>query len=224
MKVDEIGQIIEESVRKVASPNEILPFLRLYVENRHLSLTNLLLVYQQDPDIRLVCGEKAWNRMGRNIKENAVSVQLILPEVRPGERENYRMVQGYGIDSTEGKEYRGNLKLPISSEQIMEAAGKDFELVSEDEQDPDLVRMTEICSAFDERSFAENSLGERESLVLSVTQPGEYESFLVGLDGTWGLKPAESRVGCRGIRLIFDREKRSLYLVSKDWMRRKWKG
>lgn len=132
MKVDEIGQIIEESVRKVASPNEILPFLRLYVENRHLSLTNLLLVYQQDPDIRLVCGEKAWNRMGRNIKENAVSVQLILPEVRPGERENYRMVQGYGIDSTEGKEYRGNLKLPISSDQIMEAAGKDFELVSED--------------------------------------------------------------------------------------------
>lgn len=132
MKVDEIGQIIEESVRKVASPNEILPFLRLYVENRHLSLTNLLLVYQQDPDIRLVCGEKAWNRMGWNIKENAVSVQLILPEVRPGERENYRMVQGYGIDSTEGKEYRGNLKLPISSDQIMEAAGKDFELVSED--------------------------------------------------------------------------------------------
>ena len=132
MKVDEIGQIIEESVRKVASPNEILPFLRLYVENRHLSLTNLLLVYQQDPDIRLVCGEKAWNRMGRNIKENAVSVQLILPEVRPGERENYRMVQGYGIDSTEGKEYRGNLKLPISSDQITEAAGKDYELVSED--------------------------------------------------------------------------------------------
>lgn len=132
MKVDEIGQIIEESVRKVASPNEILPFLRLYVENRHLSLTNLLLVYQQDPDIRLVCGEKAWDRMGRNIKENAVSVQLILPEVRPGERENYRMVQGYGIDSTEGKEYRGNLKLPISSDQITEAAGKDYELVSED--------------------------------------------------------------------------------------------
>lgn len=132
MKVDEIGQIIEESVRKVASPNVILPFLRLYVENRHLSLTNLLLVYQQDPDIRLVCGEKAWNRMGRNIKENAVSVQLILPEVRPGERENYRMVQGYGIDSTEGKEYRGNLKLPISSDQITEAAGKDYELVSED--------------------------------------------------------------------------------------------
>ena len=132
MKVDEIGQIIEETVRKEASPNEILPFLRLYVENRHLSLTNLLLVYQQDPDIRLVCGEKAWNRMGRNIKENAVSVQLILPEVRPGERENYRMVQGYGIDSTEGKEYRGNLKLPISSDQITEAAGKDYELVSED--------------------------------------------------------------------------------------------
>ena len=132
MKVDEIGQIIEESVRKVASPNEILPFLRLYVENRHLSMTNLLLVYQQDPDIRLVCGEKAWNRMGRNIKENVFSVQLIFPEVRPGEREKYRMVQGYGIDSTEGKEYRGNLKLPISSDQITEAAGKDFELVSED--------------------------------------------------------------------------------------------
>lgn len=132
MKVDEIGQIIEESVGKVDSPNEILPFLRLYVENRHLSLTNLLLIFRQEPEIRMVCGEKAWNRMGRNIKENAVSVQLILPEVRPGERENYRMVQGYGIDSTEGKEYRGNLKLPISSEQIMEAAGKDFELVSED--------------------------------------------------------------------------------------------
>lgn len=132
MKVDEIGQIIEESVGKVDSPNEILPFLRLYVENRHLSLTNLLLIFRQEPEIRMVCGEKAWNRMGRNIKENAVSVQLILPEVRTGERDSFRMVKGYGLDSTEGKEYRGNWKLPISNnEQITEAAGNDFELVSE---------------------------------------------------------------------------------------------
>lgn len=93
-----------------------------------------------------------------------------------------------------------------------------IDLEFEDEQDPDLVRMTEICSAFDERSFAEDSLGERESLVLSVTQLGEYESFLVGLDGTWGLKPAESGGGCRGIRLIFDREKTGVYELDEEEM------
>lgn len=93
-----------------------------------------------------------------------------------------------------------------------------IDLEFEDGQDPDLVRMTEICSAFDERAFAENSLEERESLVLSVTQSGEYESFLVGLDGTWGLKPAKSGGGCRGIRFIFNREKTGVYELDEEEM------
>ena len=63
MKVDDIGQIIEDSILKVVSVNEILPFLRLYVENNHLSLTNLLLLYDQNPKSRMVGGEKAWNQL-----------------------------------------------------------------------------------------------------------------------------------------------------------------
>ena len=56
MKVDDIGQIIEDSIEKVVSVNEIIQFLRLYVENKHLSLTNLLLLYDQNPKSRMICG------------------------------------------------------------------------------------------------------------------------------------------------------------------------
>ena len=131
MKVDDIGQIIEDSIEKVVSVNEIIQFLRLYVENKHLSLTNLLLLYDQNPKSRMVCGEKAWNQLGRKRKEDAVCVQLILPEIRAGERESYRIVRGYGFDDTEGKEYRGDEKAPIKKEQIMKFTGNNFELVSE---------------------------------------------------------------------------------------------
>ena len=131
MKVDNMGQIIEDSIEKVVSVNEIIQFLRLYVENKHLSLTNLLLLYDQNPKSRMVCGEKAWNQLGRKRKEDAVCVQLILPEVRAGERESYRIVRGYGFDDTEGKEYRGDEKAPIKKEQIMKFTGNNFELVSE---------------------------------------------------------------------------------------------
>ena len=46
---------------------------------------------RRNPKSRMVCGEKAWNQLGRKRKEDAVCVQLILPEIRAGERESYRI-------------------------------------------------------------------------------------------------------------------------------------
>ena len=87
-----------------------------------------------------------------------------------------------------------------------------IDLEFEDDTDPDLVRMTEVCRAYDERMHERcGNICEGESLVVSVTQLGEYESFLVGIDGAWGLRPAETERGCSVIRFIFEQEKTGVY-------------
>ena len=94
-----------------------------------------------------------------------------------------------------------------------------IDLEFEDDTDPDLVRMTEVCRAYDERMHERcGTICEGESLVVSVTQLGEYESFLVGIDGAWGLRPAETESGCSVIRFIFEREKTGVYELDEAEM------
>ena len=87
-----------EVAEKVASREEILQFLRGCVANSNLSLLNQLLVYEQCPGAKTVCGKFAWNQLGRTVKANAVPVQILLPEKVVG----YRVVNVYDYNSTEG--------------------------------------------------------------------------------------------------------------------------
>ena len=51
-------------VETAASKEGILNFLNVLVNNPHLSFLNLLLVYEQKPTAKMVCGRKAWEQMG----------------------------------------------------------------------------------------------------------------------------------------------------------------
>lgn len=94
-----------------------------------------------------------------------------------------------------------------------------IDLEFEDDTDPDLVRMMEVCRGYDERMHERcGTICEGESLVVSVTQLGDYESFLVGIDGAWGLRPAETERGCSVIRFIFEREKTGVYELDEAEM------
>ncbi len=54
-------------VERFVTKEYILSLLKTMVGNMHLSYLNLLLVADQRPEAKCVCGKKAWNRLGREI-------------------------------------------------------------------------------------------------------------------------------------------------------------
>lgn len=54
------------------------------------------------------------------------------------------------------------------------------------------------------------------SLVLSVVPKGEYDTFIVGLDGIWSFVSEKPGGVCHTIRLVFAREKVGAYEFGKE--------
>jgi len=121
----------KEIAGNVASREELLPFLRVCAENKHLSLTNQLLVYEQNPEAKTVCGRSAWEQLGRKVKNDAVTIQILFPELKPGQNVEYRVVKVFDYDSTEGsvlKERYGKFALADRITQLTKAT---WEIVPE---------------------------------------------------------------------------------------------
>lgn len=130
--MDDLIRRVKSVAEKAASREEILPFLSVCVMNTHLSLLNLLLVYEQNPDAKMVCGKVAWERLGRTIKSDAIPIEIMFPEIVPGQKEKYIQVKVYDYGCTEGADREKNHKKIVFADKITQLTGATWELVPEE--------------------------------------------------------------------------------------------
>lgn len=121
----------KEIAGKVASREELLPFLRVCAENMHLSLTNLLLVYGQNSEAKAVCGRAAWEQLGREVKENAVPIRILFPKFNSGHDVEYHAVTVFDYDGTEGKVLKTRNGKIVFADRITQLTKATWELVPE---------------------------------------------------------------------------------------------
>lgn len=129
--MEEMVSRAREVAKRAASREEILPFLRLCAANSNLSLLNQLLVYEQCPGAKTVCGKFAWKQLGRTVKKDAVPVQILLPDVSLEKVVGCRVVNVYDYDSTEGASMPEWNKKPAFADRITQITGATWEIVPE---------------------------------------------------------------------------------------------
>lgn len=126
---------IMELVERAASKDSILNYLKILSSNPHLSFQNLLLVSEQNPKAEWVCGRKAWEEIGRTVKDDAKPIMLLFPKIQQiGEQKylsEYLKVGCYCYDSTEGKPYIRNKQIAFA-DRITLLTGATWEIVPEE--------------------------------------------------------------------------------------------
>ena len=134
---------LERKARNIAESavtrDNILPLLKVCAANIGLSYLNQLLIFNQKSNAEAVCGRKAWNHLGRKIKDDAVPVQILFPRFRKEidtdsftkaeYRAEYVAVNVFDFSSTEGREYHAERKKVIFSDRITQITGITWELV-----------------------------------------------------------------------------------------------
>ena len=128
---------IMELVERAAYKDSILTYLKILSSNPHLSFQNLLLVFEQTSKAELVCGRKAWEQIGRTVKDDAKPIMLLFPKIqRSGEQKKvyqseYIKVGCYCYDSTEGKPYIRDKQIAFA-DRITLLTGATWEIVPEE--------------------------------------------------------------------------------------------
>lgn len=91
------------------------------------------------------------------------------------------------------------------------------DLQFEEELDYDLLQMTQVCEDYvDLVKERDGSDKKQLSLVLSITPVGEYDFFLIGMDGFWSLMPVEPGGECSILWFIFLQERFGAYELSAE--------
>ena len=126
-------------VKTAASKEGIINFLNVLVNNPHLSFLNLLLVYEQKPTAKKVCGRKAWEQMGHMVCEEVEPIKLLFPHIREMVSTDksvyhveYRDVNCFDLDSTQRSNSVTKEKMVIFADRITQLTGATWELISEE--------------------------------------------------------------------------------------------
>ena len=165
--MEEMVNRAKAMAERVASREEILPFLRVCVRNSHLSLLNQLLVYEQCSEAKTVCGKNAWKHLGRMVRENAVAIQILLPDVSAEKSTAYRVVDVYDYGDTEGASLEENHGKPAYADRITQVTGATWEMVPE----------AAVADKL-ERGFYD---GEKHIFYLAEQGAGQQEQTILGL-------------------------------------------
>lgn len=75
----DINEIAERQYRKMLAAGQYKDLLVKFGENGNCSISNLLYLLAQNPNISIVKGMKEWERVGRYIKEGAKSMEIMAP-------------------------------------------------------------------------------------------------------------------------------------------------
>lgn len=86
----------------------------------------------------------------------------------------------------------------------------------EDRLDYDYLQFSQVCMEYQE--LANDSEAEPLSLVLSLTPFGEYNYFVVGVNGAWNFQLDKPDGECNTIRFIFMKECFGVYELSEEAM------
>lgn len=123
----------------VASKDGILTFLNVLVNNPQLSFLNLLLVYDQKPTAKMVCGRRAWEYMGHMVCKDSEPIKLFFPNITKTVSANkttynveYQTVSCFDLDSTQGNWSIDKKKTVSFADRITQLTGATWEVISED--------------------------------------------------------------------------------------------
>ena len=75
----EINEITERQYRKMLAEGKYKDLLIKFGQNGNYSVSNMLYLLSQNPDITVVKGMNEWERAGRHIKEGAKSMEIMAP-------------------------------------------------------------------------------------------------------------------------------------------------
>ena len=165
--MEEMVNRAKAMAERVASREEILPFLRVCGRNSHLSLLNQLLVYEQCSEAKTVCGKNAWRHLGRTVRANAAAIQILLPDVSMEKPAGYRVVEVYDYGDTEGDGIEENHKKSAFADRITLVTGATWEIV------PEAAVVDKL-----ERGFYD---GEKHIFCLAEQGGGQQEQTILGL-------------------------------------------
>lgn len=129
--MEDLEKRIRELACKAASKEKIFSFLRLFSHNVGLSLENLLLVWEQREDALTVCGRRAWEQLGRLVKDDAVSMQILFPELLPDGSCNMRNVCVFNYADTVGADLEKSVNVSLA-DRITLITGISWEVVPEE--------------------------------------------------------------------------------------------
>ena len=76
---EEINEITERQYRKMLSEGKYKDLLIKFGQNGNYSVSNLLYLLAQNPNISIVKGMNEWERVGRHIKEGAQNMEIMAP-------------------------------------------------------------------------------------------------------------------------------------------------
>ena len=74
-----INEIAEQQYRKMLAAGQYKDLLVKFGENGTCSISNLLYLFAQNPNVSIVKGMKEWERNGRYIKKGAKSMEIMAP-------------------------------------------------------------------------------------------------------------------------------------------------
>lgn len=86
----------------------------------------------------------------------------------------------------------------------------------EDRLDYDYLQFSQVCMEY--QALANDSEAEPLSMVLSLTPLGEYNYFIVGVNGAWNFQPDKPDGECNTLRFIFIKECFGVYELTDEAM------
>lgn len=117
-------------VDKVFTRESFFLFLKILATNPNMSLENLLLIFEQKPGAKQVCGRNAWLLFGREVKEDSKAIRIMIPRylLDFGETELYQEIEVFDLESTTGKNIDFNIKGVSIGAAITKATGIPWEV------------------------------------------------------------------------------------------------
>lgn len=105
-QVQAVQILASRKIDAVFNGTEYKPFLKFASHFSNLSLTNVALLYAQNPSATLVCGSGAWGLLGGTVKDDEKPLVLLAP-VCENDKITYDAVPVYDLS-----QIGGNVKLP----------------------------------------------------------------------------------------------------------------
>lgn len=89
-----------------------------------------------------------------------------------------------------------------------------IDLKFSDHLDYDLFQMVQVCKDYSDSMCTDTAL--QSDLVLSICLKGEYEQFIIGINGFWSLMAESVEKYCDRIRFLFPREQFGVYEFTEE--------
>lgn len=150
------NQVLKMVANEAVTKEHIMSYLDVVKNNLSLSVLNQAMVYLQKSTAKMVCGKKAWESMGRTIKEGARPIVLFFPTIQMREPpEEYeidgvpQVVEGTDVQIHTKEAVYANHYIPVNAFDLDSTEGNDIPDAAP-EHEPFMDTILEITQATSE--------------------------------------------------------------------------